>query len=185
MSLQGKVLPPAKLAHVVLRTGKFKEMVDFYKTFLGATASFENEFLSFLSYDYEHHRIAILARPGAKDRDPESAGLEHTAFTYNTLDDLVLAYSQRKALNILPVVCLNHGPTTSIYYSDPDGNQIETQVDNFETAEQATEFMMSEAFASNPIGIPFDPEDLIERLKSGESHASIKRRPDVLDTSRL
>lgn len=37
----------------------------------------------------------------------------------------------------------NHGPTTSLYYRDPDGNQIETQVDNFETAEEATAFMNS------------------------------------------
>ena len=32
-----KVLSPAVLAHVVLRTQKFKEMVDFYTTYVAGT----------------------------------------------------------------------------------------------------------------------------------------------------
>ncbi len=61
-----KVTPPKKLAHVVLRTPRYKEMVEFYKTFLGAEATYENDFLAFLTYDEEHHRIAIAAIPGAE-----------------------------------------------------------------------------------------------------------------------
>ncbi|OAL46311.1 glyoxalase bleomycin resistance protein dioxygenase [Pyrenochaeta sp. DS3sAY3a] len=174
-----KVLSPAVFAHVVLRTAKFKEMVAYYKTFLGAEASYENEMLSFLTYDEEHHRVAILGVPGTADKKPATAGLEHIAFAFKTLDDLALAYTQRKAHNILPTVCINHGPTTSMYYTDPDGNMIETQVDNFETAQEATDFMNSPLFAQNPIGIDFDPEDLIRRLQSGESHASIKKRVEI------
>ena len=36
-----------------------------------------------------------------------------------------------KAAGILPYWCINHGPTTSLYYKDPDGNVIElfTQID--------------------------------------------------------
>lgn len=66
-----------------------------------------------------------------------------------------------------------------MYYIDPDGNRIETQVDNFETADEANEFMASEAFAVNPIGTDFDPEELVRRLESGESHAEIKKRKEV------
>lgn len=64
-------------------------------------------------------------------------------------------------------------------YQDPDGNQLETQVDNFDTSEEATEFMMSKFFTENPLGVDFDPEDLIKRLQSGESDASIKKRKEV------
>lgn len=35
------------------------------------------------------------------------------------------------------------GSTTSIYYKDPDGNMLETQVDNFDSVEEATKFMVS------------------------------------------
>jgi len=174
-----KVLSPSKLAHIVLRTARFKPMVDFYKTFLGAKATYENDFLSFLTYDDEHHRIAIASVPGTSDKIPTSSGLEHIAFTFETLDDLALAYAQRKAIGILPIWSVNHGPTTSIYYQDPDGNQIETQVDNFDTIEAANEFMVSKSFAENPIGVDFDPEDLIMKLKSGVDQATLKKRNNI------
>lgn len=175
-SAEDRVLSPAMLAHVVLRTNNFREMVTYYKQFLGAHASFENDTLSFLRYDEEHHRIAILGVSDAPNKVPGASGLEHTAFTFKNLDDLMLSYTQRKKVGILPTVSINHGPTTSIYYTDPDGNMIETQVDNFNTADEASEYMASPEFEKNPIGIMFDPEELIKRLKSGESHASIKKR---------
>jgi catechol-2,3-dioxygenase len=172
-----KVVSPCKLAHVVLRTSKFAEMVKFYKTFLGAEATHENEFLSFLTYDDEHHRIAIAHIPGAP-KDPHSSGLEHMAFTFNSLEELALAYVQRKAKGILPFWIVNHGPTTSMYYQDPDGNKIETQVDNFST-EEANEFMKTKAFAENPIGVDFDPDEFVQRLKNGEDQEKIKKRGNI------
>jgi hypothetical protein len=70
---------------------------------------------------------------------------------------------------------VNHGPTTSLYLRDPDGNELETQVDNFDTPQEATESFASKEFEDNPIGVDFDPEELIERLRSGEDERSIKR----------
>jgi catechol-2,3-dioxygenase len=154
-------------------------MVDYYKTFLGGEATFENEFLSFITYDEEHHRVAIAAVPGTGAKAFKTCGLEHIAFTFDTLDDLSKAYSQRKECGIVPVWSVHHGPTISIYYADPDGNQIETQVDNFTTAEEASAFMASKEFAENPIGVDFNPEDLIERLKRGEDVAEIRKRPNI------
>jgi catechol-2,3-dioxygenase len=92
-----QVKRPSYLAHVVLRTNNLKPMADFYKMFLSAKASFENDFLSFLTYDEEHHRIALLQAPGAGPKQHESCGLEHIAFTYHKLEDLALSYRQRKA----------------------------------------------------------------------------------------
>ncbi|KAI1502558.1 Glyoxalase/Bleomycin resistance protein/Dihydroxybiphenyl dioxygenase [Biscogniauxia marginata] len=178
-SISGKVLSPAYMAHVVLRTPRFKQMVAFYKAFLGAYATYENDIMSFLTYDEEHHRIAIAAFPDCGDKVLTSAGLEHIAFAFRNLNDLTTAYNQRKARGIAPAWSINHGPTTSIYYQDPDGNMLETQVDNFDTNEQANEFMASREFAENPIGVDFDPEDLIRRLKSGEPEAEIKKRPNI------
>jgi hypothetical protein len=74
---------------------------------------------------------------------------------------------------------VNHGVTTSIYYADPDGNQLETQVDSFETVEEANAYMASKDYAENPIGVDFDPEDLIKRLQSGEDKVSILKRPNI------
>ncbi|RSL58704.1 hypothetical protein CEP54_007612 [Fusarium duplospermum] len=175
----GQVLPPKSLAHVVLRTSNYKPMVSFYKAFLGAHASFENEQLAFLTYDEEHHRVASGNVPGTTDKIPTSAGLEHIAFQFDNLNDLLTAYQQRKARGILPIWCVNHGPTTSIYYQDPDGNQLETQVDNFDTVEAASAMMASPEYAENPLGVDFDPEDVIRKLKAGGSEASIRKRANI------
>lgn len=151
-------------------------MVAFYKTFFGGWVSYQNEQLAFLTYDEEHHRVAIADVPGTAPKNRTSAGLEHIAFTYDSLDDLLLAYRQRKSIGMLPIWCTNHGVTMSIYYQDPDGNQLETQVDAFDTVEGANKFMNSEDFAENPIGVDFDPEELIVRLKDGEDPKVLMKR---------
>ncbi|KAI1372411.1 Glyoxalase/Bleomycin resistance protein/Dihydroxybiphenyl dioxygenase [Hypoxylon crocopeplum] len=178
-NLSGKVLSPSRMAHVVLRTPRFRPMIEFYKAMLGAHVVLETPMLAFLTYDDEHHRIAIGAFPGCGDKVRHSAGLEHIAFTFDSLNDLATAYLQRKARGILPLWCVNHGPTTSMYYQDPDGNMIETQVDNFDTAEEATQCLMSPELLENLFGVDFDPEDLIRRLKSGEPESEIKKRPNI------
>jgi catechol-2,3-dioxygenase len=154
-------------------------MRDFYLTFLGAQIAYENPSLVFLAYDSEHHRIAIVNMPDLKPRDPKASGLFHVAFTFSSLNDLALAYLQRKENGIRPFWCVNHGPTTSMYYHDPDGNDIETQVDNFESADEANAFMRSEFFEMNPIGTDFDPEELVKRLEAGEDEAVIKKRVEI------
>jgi catechol-2,3-dioxygenase len=169
---------PASFCHVFLRTNKYPEMVAFYKKLLNAEARFESPRISFLCFDEEHHRIAISAMPGTGDKVKTSAGLEHIAFGFNTVEDLLLSYRQRKKLGILPVWCVNHGITLSIYYEDPDGNRLETQVDVFDTVDAATDFMMSPEFKKNPIGVDFDPEDLVLRLQKGEDAKSIMKRDE-------
>jgi len=174
-----KVLSPSVLAHVVLRTQKFKEMVDFYTTFLGGRIVHGNDFLCFITYDHEHHRIALIGVPDTSAKVPTSAGLHHIAFTFDSISDLLLAYRQRKAKGILPAWSVNHGPTNSIYYKDPDGNMLETQVDNFDDPEGANAFMMTKEFAENPIGTDFDPEEYIARIKKGEPEDNLKPRVEI------
>jgi len=56
---------PAKFAHFVLRTGQLDPMVEWYRTLLNARIVFRDERLCFLSYDDEHHRLALINMPGA------------------------------------------------------------------------------------------------------------------------
>ena len=67
--------------------------------------------------------------------------------------------------------------TTSMYYADPDGNEVETQVDHFANSEDATAYMNTKAFMENPLGVDFDPEELIDRVERGEAEDSIFKRP--------
>lgn len=173
------IIPPARLAHFVLRTSRFEEMIAWYQNVLGATPAFRNDILAFLSYDEEHHRVALLHMPDLVDQPDGQTGFHHAAFTYASLRDLMGTYARLRDIGIKPVFPINHGPTTSLYYADPDGNQIELQVDNYERIEDATAFFYSDAFAENPIGVEFDPEELLQRLNAGEDEAMLKVRPDI------
>ena len=172
-------ISPCKLAHVVFRTSRYGDLITWYKTVLNAKTAFSNDVLTFLSYDEEHHRVAVINIPNLEPRSPTAAGLHHVAFTFVTLADLMNTYVRLRDLNILPVFVINHGPTTSLYYEDPDNNNIELQIDNFASINDATAFFYSNAFAENPVGVEFDPEDLLARFKAGEPEADLKRRPNA------
>ncbi|KAI9709984.1 MAG: hypothetical protein M1820_003062 [Bogoriella megaspora] len=176
----GKVVSPAKLAHIVLLTNQLDAITKFYTTFLGGSVvhGVPGQ-MAFITYDDEHHRIALIQMPNVKNKDPATCGLHHIAFTFPTPHDLLLSYRQRLTHGIKPYWSVNHGPTLSVYYRDPDGNTIETQVDIFEDNAEATAMMASPEFAKNPIGADFDPEELIARFENGEKWDDIKVRPDV------
>ena len=162
-----KKISPAKLAHLVFRTPRYEKMVQWYSTVLEASAVFSDAMLTFLTYDEEHHRVAFVNLPQLADLNPMAAGVDHVAFTYRTMDDLLRTFERLKAASILPVWCINHGPTTSMYYSDPDGTRVELQIDNFATNEALDAWFRSGAFANNPIGVEFDPEVLLQMHRDG------------------
>jgi hypothetical protein len=146
---------------------------------LNAEAAFESEHLAFLAYDDEHHRVAILNIPTLADQPEGLAGVHHIAFTYGSLRVLLENFERLAALGIKPVYTINHGPTTSLYYADPDHNQLEFQVENFATVAESAKFFFTAAFAENPIGVEIDPADLLARLRAGETEEALKIRPDI------
>ncbi len=126
-----------------------------------------------MTYDDEHHRIAIAAFPGVIERASHSAGLDHLAYTYGSLGDLVATYERLKEAGITPVVTINHGITTSMYYRDPDGNKVELQIDNYDDAQAMKDFMRTAQFEKNPIGVDFDPDELARGYHAGTPQAEL------------
>jgi hypothetical protein len=63
-----------------------------------------------------------------------------------------------------------------MYYYDPDGNELEFQVDNYSTIEEATAFFYSKAFEANPIGIDFDPDALLAKMRSGVPESELLKQ---------
>lgn len=61
---------PSKLAHVVLKTGQLTTMTEWYVRVLEGRVTFANDSLAFLTYDDEHHRIALIST-GASERPGE------------------------------------------------------------------------------------------------------------------
>jgi catechol 2,3-dioxygenase-like lactoylglutathione lyase family enzyme len=173
-------IAPAKFAHVVRRTTpeRYKQVVDWYLTVLGGTVVHGDDFGTFMTYDDEHHRVAVVAVPGLADAPELAVGTDHIAFTYETLADLLSTYERLKGEGIEPVWCINHGPTVSLYYADPDGSRIELQIDVFAGIAEAKAWMAESDFAQNPIGIVFDPDQMLADFKAGVAREElVKRRP--------
>lgn len=173
-------IAPSKFAHVVYRTHKLTEMVDWYMRVFNAKVVHRDDNLAFLTYDGEHHRFAFInigpARAEPRRRD-DDVGVHHVAYTWKNLEELLATYKRLKGYGILPALPIRHGLTLSLYYQDPDKNMMEFQI-NLMESQAANDFMNGPAFSANPIGEPFDPEQLVEGFDSGTPVDSLIFRSD-------
>jgi catechol 2,3-dioxygenase-like lactoylglutathione lyase family enzyme len=178
-----ETLAPDYLAHYVVKTARSKEMITWYRTVFGARIVHEDRRLAFLTWDDESHRLALVKVPGllrylfplARLRR-KVYGVDHLGFTFGSLERLLSTYERLKKAGIRPVWSINHGLTTSLYYEDPDGIRLEFQTENFPTAKETAEFFGSSAFAENPIGVNFDPDYLLGRLRGGEDPTELLKQ---------
>ena len=172
---RGKIAP-VRFAHVVLRTNRrFKEMVRWYQTVLEAIPVFEDDNVCFMTYDGEHHRIAIARIPALLTAPKFVTGSDHIAFSYADLGELIFTYKRLKAAGITPYWPINHGPTTSLYYHDPDGNGVELQIDNYQDMDELAKTFQTAEFDDNPIGEDIDFEELIRRYEAGEPLEELRK----------
>src|SRR5258707_7058037 len=156
---------PSKFAHVVYSTRRFEEMIDWYQSVFEAKVVYQNPAFAFLTYDDEHHRFAfanlsVLLPDSVANATRDNAGVNHVAYTYANLGDLLTTYERLKQKGLNPYWRIHHGITLSLYYQDPDGNRMEFQVD-FGTVEEANAYMRTDAFAANPAGAQIEPEVLL------------------------
>jgi catechol 2,3-dioxygenase len=169
------VIPPA-FHHVNLKTTRLQKMIDFYGAVVGAEVVFQDQVGAWLSNDEANHRIALLAFPNFVD-DPEKdtrTGMHHSAFEYSSFEDLNTSYLRLRDAGITPALCLDHGMTFSYYYADPDGNNVELQVDCFGDWQKSKGWMRaSEEFKANPIGQFVDPERVADDYAEGMSFEEI------------
>ncbi len=166
----GVATKSAYISHYGIRAKRFAEMIQWYKTVFRAKIQHENEFLAFMTFDEEHHRLVIFEDPATVDKPENAAGIDHVGYGLASFADLVETYERLKAEGITPFMPLNHRFTTSLYYHDPDGNEVELSVDNFPTKEECEAFVMSERMAEigrPPFGYTFDPEELARLYHEG------------------
>jgi len=178
---------PLRFVHVLYRTRRFEEMIAWYKTVFGAKIQYQDPALAFLTYDQEHHRFAFanmdLIDPGGSGPDARGAiGVDHVAYTCSSLADLFQRYADLKTEGIKPYWCIHHGITVSMYYGDPDGNQMEFQVDCFADNDDANAFM-HQAFSINPIGVEYEPEEWLAEVRSGRPMEDLLARKKDLPVS--
>src|SRR5258707_6761660 len=134
---------------------------------------------AYVSNDRANHRMAVFSPPELKeDTDKHAhAKLQHVAFEYATIDDLLTTYTRLKGLLIEPVLTMDHGPTIAFYYEDPDGNIVELFVDNFSDWDKSREYVLtSPEFHKNAMGTFVDPDKLVAARQAGMSFAELHRR---------
>ena len=171
---------PSKFAHVVYSTRRFEEMIDWYQKIFEAKVVYQNPVFAFLTYDNEHHRFAFAnlsaLSPDSVEVPRDKAGVNHVAYTYANLGDLLGTYERLKQMGITPYWRIHHGMTVSFYYQDPDGNRMEFQVDTC-SAEEANAYMQTDAFVANPVGVDLDPDALLAQYRSGVPEQQLLAMP--------
>ena len=119
------------LGHVVIKVRDVKRSEAFYNGVLGLPIVARNDqsTMTFFSLG-DHHDFAILGL--GDDAEPASdnaVGLAHVAFKIgDSLDELREA---KRLLDDAGIQCapIDHEVAQSLYFADPDGNQVELYVD--------------------------------------------------------
>ncbi|BBK44277.1 glyoxalase [Allostella vacuolata] len=119
------------LGHVVLKVRDQKRAEQFYNGVLGMpiVARFDRLNMTFFSLG-NHHDFAIAAiGDDAPAPVKDGVGLAHVAFKIG--DELAVLKSAKTELEAagIAAVAADHGVSKSLYFSDPDGNQVELYID--------------------------------------------------------
>jgi catechol 2,3-dioxygenase len=125
---------PQRIGHVVIKVRDLERSRRFYTEVMGLQLMSELPQLKmafFASDGRDHHEIAVV-EVGADAAAPQSRqiGLVHIAFRLRDEEHLRAAYRALKEKQVPIISTVDHGITKSIYFRDPDGNQLEVYCDN-------------------------------------------------------
>jgi len=118
-----------RVGHLVLKVKDLERSRKFFTEVLGLPQVGQNDRgMLFFSTDVvdNHHMLALReAKPGAPMPDDEQVGMEHVSFELGSFAELQQAYARFKDHGVKIRMTVFHGVAKSIYFYDPDGNQLE------------------------------------------------------------
>jgi catechol 2,3-dioxygenase len=116
---------------VVLKVRNLERSRRFYSEVLGLEVMFDIAGMAFLaSHRRDHHEVGLV-EVGAEAEAPRGpqVGLAHVAFRLSDEAELIKAYRELKERQVPISFTVHHGITKSVYFLDPDGNQLEVYCD--------------------------------------------------------
>jgi len=172
-----------KLQHCGLTTGNLDAMLDWYRKVLGivvharvtAPAGSPFKTVAFATNDEVNHRLSFFETPGLpsdSDRD-RHARVQHIAFEYKSLDDLLGTYLRLKTLGIPLLWAADQFIQTAMYYHDPEGNIVELNVNNFDDDWAVTEQLQN---LPARLHVNIDLDKLVAARKAGASPWEVHER---------
>lgn len=129
------MIHPKKVGHVVLKVRDLQKAEQFYTEVLGFTVvtRLKRPAGVFFTLGEQHHDLAVLAVPPEADPVTErQVGLHHVALQVENFAELKECYQQLKAHQVKITATIDHVITKSIYFLDPEGNQLELYCDEGE-----------------------------------------------------
>jgi len=189
-------LTPLRIGEVILKTARFEEMRDWYQMVVGLAPFFERKpppgttadalgrasdrricFIR-LALDYPYAQVlGLFEVPEVTGKPAHEPGLDHLQLRNANFDQLIERFELLRGVGIRPYRSANHGPGTSFYYHDPDGNRVELSGSNFATEREYLDYFASDSYRRNPSGIEIDPDDYAARFRAGVALAELVRIP--------
>ena len=125
-----------KVAHVVLNVKDPQASAEWYRDALGMEQVTFNPGaqMAFLSFGDQHHDIALMKAP--VDAQHGQLGLNHVALQIEGgEEELRTLYGRLLSMDTRISRTTDHGLTRSVYFFDPDGNQLEIFCEQMTQAE--------------------------------------------------
>jgi catechol 2,3-dioxygenase len=117
-----------KLGHVLIRVADQERSKRFYTEVLGFRVSEHlPDDAAFMTVDNGFHTLDLAQHPNpqAAPPSPDQLGVAHIAFQVGSYADLREAYQTLLAHGVEIRRAMDHNSQRSLYFADPDGNQLE------------------------------------------------------------
>jgi catechol 2,3-dioxygenase len=144
---------PKRVGHVVLNVKDVEISTKFYTDVIGFQIALQKENATFLTCGTVHHDLALF-KCGQSFRLDGGVGLNHIALQVEDFDMLTEYHHSLEIHNVKIDRTTDHGMTSSIYLTDPDGNGIELFCNNQATSEEGLEIMRSPERENKELAFP-------------------------------